>query len=97
MERERWGGGRPLLVSDSTSVGSLSPCQPLVDSAGLSFAKACWPECPWGGSGHILLVGAWKVAGTSWWSLCAGLWVLGQMLGNVFLGSKQGNQRAMAG
>lgn len=36
-------------------MGSLSPCQSLVDSASVSSAKACWPELPRGGSGHILL------------------------------------------
>lgn len=55
MECEGRGVGGLLRVSDSTSVGSLSPCQPLVDSAALSSAKACWPELPRGGSGRILL------------------------------------------
>lgn len=49
MESEGWAVGRPLWISDSTPVGSLRPCQPLVDSAGFSSAKACWPELPWGG------------------------------------------------
>lgn len=41
-------------------MGSLSPCQSLVDSASVSSAKACWPELPRGGSGHILL---WREPG----------------------------------
>lgn len=81
MESEGWAVGRPLWISDSTPVGSLRPCQPLVDSAGFSSAKACWPELPWGGSGHILLwlkPRGWLVPPGR---VCAGLWVLGQMLG----------------
>lgn len=71
----------------------LSPCQPLVDSAVLSSAKACWPELSWEGQAAFFSGWSLGVAGTFWWSLCAGLWVLG----NVLWGARRGTQGDTAG